>query len=108
MTSEYGMLTTTVATQEDAAKIADLLLAQKLAACVQLLPIQSLYSWKGETRHDAEVLLLIKTRTALFDEAMQAIAAIHPYETPEIVACDFVTGAPGYFAWMDAVTKPPG
>ena len=100
------MLTTTVATQEDAMKIAEFLLAQKLAACVQLLPIQSLYSWKGETRRDAEILLQIKTRTALFDDAMQAIASVHPYETPEIVACDFVTGAPGYFTWMDAVTRP--
>jgi periplasmic divalent cation tolerance protein len=109
MTREkYGMLTTTVATREDAVKIADALLAAKLAACVQLMPIQSLYSWKGESRDEPEILLLIKTRNALFEEAMQVITAIHPYETPEIVATDFVAGAPAYFAWIAAATKTPG
>ena len=104
---KYGLLTTTVATRDDAVKIADALLSEKLAACVQFLPIQSLYSWKGEVRNEAEILLLIKTRASLFEDAMQAIKAIHPYETPEIVACDFVAGSAAYFAWITEVTRAP-
>jgi periplasmic divalent cation tolerance protein len=104
---KYGLLTTTVATREDAVKIADALLGKKLAACVQLMPIQSLYSWKGEIRNEAEILLLIKTRASLFEDAMQAIKAVHPYETPEIVVQDFVAGSAAYFSWIADVTQSP-
>jgi periplasmic divalent cation tolerance protein len=101
----YGVVTTTTATRDDAQKIAKALLAEKLAACVQLMPIESYYTWKGAVANDAEVLLLIKTKTALFDDAIRAIKAIHPYETPEIVAAPFTAGFAGYFDWIDDVTR---
>lgn len=102
--ARYGVLMTTTGSQEDAQAIAKTLLADKLAACVQLMPIESYYTWKGAITNDIEVLLLVKTKTALFDDAIRAIKAIHPHETPEIVATSFTTGLPDYFRWIDEVT----
>jgi periplasmic divalent cation tolerance protein len=67
--------------------------------------VESHYVWKGEMAEAGEWLLLVKTRAALFEEAIAAIKARHPYETPEIVAGDFAAGFAGYFRWIDDVTK---
>jgi periplasmic divalent cation tolerance protein len=97
------MLTTTP-TREEAKEIARLLIDEKLAACVQLLPIESFYVWQGETQNEAEVLLLIKTRSALFEKTTARIKAVHSYTVPEIVGLPFTAGFSGYFDWIDTVT----
>ncbi len=102
--SDYGMLLTTVASRDDATKIARLLIDEKLAACVQLLPIESFYRWDGKTQNEAELLLLIKTRTALFNDAIARIKAVHPYTVPQIVGTQFVAGFQGYLDWIDQTT----
>lgn len=102
---KYGVLLTTVANRDDATKIAKALLAAKLAACVQITPIESFYTWKGEIANENELLLLVKTKTAHFEAAIKSIKSVHPYETPEIVATDFIAGFSGYFSWIDEVTK---
>ena len=66
MEPEFGIVLTTVATPEDAQRLADGLLEQRLAACVQTLAIQSAYRWKGAVQREPEQLLLIKTRAALY------------------------------------------
>jgi periplasmic divalent cation tolerance protein len=102
------MLLTTAPTRAEGAKIANLLIDEKLAACVQLLPIESFYVWEGKTRNEAEVLLLAKTRSALFEAAIARIKTVHSYHVPEIVALPFATGFDGYFQWIDAVTERTG
>ena len=97
------MLTTTP-TREEAQTIARLLIEEKLAACVQLLPIESFYFWQGKTQNEAEVLLLIKTRTALFENAIARIKEVHSYTVPEIVAVPFAAGFAGYLSWIGEVT----
>jgi periplasmic divalent cation tolerance protein len=104
MTARYGMLMTTTPSHEDAVRIARLLIDEKLAACVQLLPIQSFYHWKEKTQEDAETLLLIKTTRALFEPAIARIKDVHRYEVPEIVGTDIVVGFSGYLDWIDQVT----
>jgi periplasmic divalent cation tolerance protein len=104
--SDFGVITTTVAERDDAERLAALLLDEKLAACVQITKIESRYVWKGETNHQAELMLLIKTRTALFGSVMAKLAEEHPYETPEIVATPFTAGLPAYFDWIAENTKP--
>jgi periplasmic divalent cation tolerance protein len=102
--SEHGMLMTALPSRDAAAEIANLLIDEKLAACVQLMPIESFYRWEGKTQNEAEVLLLIKTRTALFDAAIARIKTAHPYSVPEIVGMPFTAGLKGYFGWIDAST----
>ena len=102
--ADYGVMLTTIPTRDEAAKIAKLLIDEKLAACVQLMPIESFYVWQGETQNEPETLLLIKTRTALFDRAIARIKQVHPYTVPEIVALPFAAGFAGYLNWIGDVT----
>lgn len=98
----FIQVTTTVATKEDAEKIAQHLVGEKLAACVQILgPITSTYRWKGKVETASEWLCLIKTKESLYPELEKAIISLHSYETPEIVAVPIIKGSPGYLSWID-------
>lgn len=97
---DTGFVTTTVATKDDARRIADALLAERLAACVQFLAIESHYVWKGARMAEGEIMLVAKTRTGLFDRVIARIKALHPYEVPEIVAQSFSAGFAPYLAWI--------
>ena len=103
--SAHGVLLTALPSQEDARRLAALLVEEKLAACVQLLPIESFYRWEGKVQTAGEVLLLIKTRTALFDAAIARIKAEHPYSVPEIVGWPFSAGHLPYLTWIDESTS---
>jgi len=98
------MLLTTAPSRDEAARIARLLIDEKLAACVQLLPIESFYVWEGKTRNENEVLLLAKTRTALFEPAIARISQVHSYSVPQIVGTQFLAGFKPYLTWIDEVT----
>lgn len=98
----------TVPAEATGVEIARRLLDERLAACVNCLgPIRSLYRWKGEICDDSERLLVIKSRGALFGRIREAVLAVHPYETPEIVALPIVKGLPAYLAWLRAETTTP-
>ena len=103
--SNHCVVITTVANREDAEAIAGALLAEKLAACVQISAIESLYTWKNALARENEFLLSIKTRTGLYDKVEAAIRARHRYEVPEIIALPILAGAPSYFGWIDEATK---
>lgn len=98
--SDTGFVTTTVANRGEARHIAKTLLAERLAACVQLVEIESHYIWKGEEKTEPEVMLLIKTRADLFERTIARIRGLHSYETPEIVAQAFSAGFAPYLAWI--------
>ena len=104
MTQAVTILTTAGST-EDAERIAEALLTENLAACVQIVPIRSRYLWKGEIERSAEELLLIKTRAALFEAVRARIRALHSYETPEIIALPVSGGDEDYLAWLEASTR---
>lgn len=89
-------------------RIAADLLDRRLAACIQLVgPVRSHYRWEGGRQCDDEWLCLAKTRAALTDDATTAIAALHPYDEPEVIATPIVGGSPGYLAWIVAETTSP-
>jgi periplasmic divalent cation tolerance protein len=100
----FVTILTTTATEEQAEAIAEALLAEGLAACVQIAAVRSRYVWQGAVRRDAEQLLLIKTRAELFEPVRARIRALHPYETPEIVALAIAAGDVDYLAWMAEAT----
>jgi|SRR5579862_8384661 len=97
----YSMMFSTTSDRAEAERIAGILVEQGLAACVQMLPIDSVYLWKGKIEKSGEILLLIKTRADRVDKATAAIKAAHSYGVPEIVAVPIEAGLPEYLAWID-------
>ena len=91
----------TAASREEAARLAEMLVGARLAACVQILPeIESIYRWEGAVERAAEVLLLVKTVRSRFTELEREVRALHSYETPEIVALPVIESSVPYFAWL--------
>lgn len=106
MTTEYGVVLVTAGSVEQAEAIAQSLIAQKLAACVNLFPVDSLYLWQGAVNRDREYQLIIKTDLAKFDELAKQIKTLHSYEVPEIIALPIVAGSQSYLGWLQESLQP--
>ena len=92
---------TTTPNIEEAESLARKIVAEKLAACVQILPpMQSFYFWEGKVQKESEHLLLIKTLAAKFEELEKFIQANHSYDVPEIVALQSSEVSESYLDWM--------
>jgi periplasmic divalent cation tolerance protein len=100
--AQPGLIFVTAETETEAQKLADMLIRSRLAACVSVMPIQSIYRWQGKVHHDAEYQLLIKADLVNFDQLASKIRALHSYEVPEIIAIPIVKGDQDYLAWMQA------
>jgi periplasmic divalent cation tolerance protein len=88
-----------------AEKLADALIGQRVAACVNILaPCRSVYRWKNDLKHDEEYPVLIKTTAERYPALEAAIRAGHPYELPEIIAVRVEQGLPAYLDWVAAET----
>ncbi len=86
--------------------LATMLVAERLAACVNVLaPCRSVYRWQGAIESAQEVPLLIKTTTARYAELEAAIRTAHPYELPEIIAVPIAHGLPDYLNWVVTETR---
>ena len=105
MTEECCVILTTVGDKDEADRLAELLVSRKLAACVQITPVSSVYTWKGALQKESEHLLLIKTATRRYDEVQAAIRENHSYEVPEIVQLPVERGLPAYLDWISTGTK---
>ena len=98
----------TAGSQEEASRLAEMLVGAHLAACVQIMPqMESIYRWKGEVHRAPEFLLLAKTTAACFDELEREVRALHTYDTPEIVAVPVVHISAPYFEWLTSNAFPP-
>lgn len=106
--SGYVTVLTTTAYEDEAEAIAEALLADELAACVQIMPIRSRYVWNGAIQREAEQLLLIKTRAALFELVRGKIRTLHSYDAPEIVALPIAAADADYQSWLASVTREAG
>ena len=104
MTDKIIMLTTWP-DSAGAKALAEALVTQRLAACVNVLPeMASIYAWQGRLEQGSEHQLIIKTRRRLHDEVAALIVERHPYELPEILCIPVVAGLPGYLDWIDEAT----
>ena len=93
----------TAASQEEARKIAELLLNQRKAACVNIIPrVDSLFWWQGKLDSAQESLLIVKTRARLLPEIIETVKKAHSYEVPEIIALPIIGGNEDYLNWMDS------
>lgn len=93
---------------DTAARIAHVLVEERLAACVNRMPgITSTYRWEGKVHEDNEVLLLIKTTRERFATLRTRLAELHPYEVPELIALEIADGLPAYLNWLARESAPP-
>lgn len=108
--SDFVQVVTTTETLDQARRIAEGLVRQRLAACVQIVgPVESWFWWEGEVQSGPEWRCLIKTRRPLWAQVEAAIRELHPYETPQIIGLELVAGGEDYLAWLEAETRePPG
>jgi periplasmic divalent cation tolerance protein len=91
----------TAANREEAGRLAEMLVREKLAACVQILPeMESVYRWQGQIERQNEILLIAKTKLSEFAKLEREVRKIHSYETPEIVACPISAGSAPYLKWL--------
>ncbi len=99
----------TAPNRKTARKITRILLIEKLAACVSILPgCESHYFWKGKMERANEVPLVIKTTPARAPALRRRLTAIHPYDCPEVLMLPVLDGHPGYLKWLaDSVGAPP-
>ena len=90
-----------------AERIATVLVEERLAACVNLIPgLRSIYRWQGQIERADEVLLLIKTSAEAYPALQARLLALHPYELPELLAVEPATGLPAYLGWVADETRP--
>lgn len=95
------LILSTAPTRDEAAAIAETLVSERLAACVQLSPIESWYRWEGKVERADEVRLHIKTSDSMAERVERRIAEIHSYSVPELVRIPISGGAESYLIWIE-------
>ncbi len=99
--NSYLLVLCTCPNQEIATTIAENIVAQHLAACINIVPaIKSVYHWQGNVESAEESLMLIKTHQQKFSSLQNTISTMHPYEVPEIISLDISEGLPKYLDWL--------
>jgi periplasmic divalent cation tolerance protein len=105
---EFRLLYITTAKVEEARRIGKALVDARLAACANIVPgLESIYRWQGAVVEDKEILLILKTRAELVENAIAKVKELHSYTCPCIVALPILTGNPAYLDWLGAETKEP-
>jgi periplasmic divalent cation tolerance protein len=96
----------TIDSPENAQKLADKLLTERKAACVNIIPsVESHYWWQGKIEKTDELMLVVKTRAALLDDLIKLVKANHPYIVPEIIALPIIGGNEDYLKWIEKETN---
>jgi periplasmic divalent cation tolerance protein len=89
-----------------ARRLADLLVRERLAACVNIVPaVHSVYAWQGAVQQETECQLLIKTTSERYAALEETLRRNHPYELPEIIAVPLTAGLPAYLHWINQQTE---
>ena len=98
---QVAVVLTTAPDAETADRLAGRLLEDRLVACASVVPgVRSVYRWEGEVRRDDEVLLMLKTVSGAVQALTDRIAALHPYEVPEVLALPVGAGLEAYLGWV--------
>lgn len=98
----YQIVLCTCPSNKVANDIAETLVKQSIAACVNIISnVTSVYQWQGSIERDTETQLIIKSKTAIFEQLADTITQLHPYDVPEIIAVDISNGNQDYLTWLD-------
>lgn len=105
---EFGIVSMTASSRDEAERIARALVEKRLAACVQIVSdIRSLYWWQGRMCDEHEVLFIAKTARSCFDALEAEVRRLHSYEVPEIVFLPIAAAGSDYLEWIAGVTREP-
>ncbi len=104
MENGYCLVITTAPDREEAEQLALGILENRLAACVQMSDIRSLFMWEGAMQREDEVSLMIKTTDRRYAQLEAYLAEYHSYDVPEIIRLPVTGGLPGYLSWLDDTT----
>ena len=97
---------TTCGSEEEALRIANALVEECLAGCVNVAsPVRSIYRWEGKIRDEREWLLVIKTGRERFEELERRIKSLHSYSVPEIICLPILEGSLPYLEWLEEATR---
>ena len=101
------VILSTCGSEEEAARLARLLVERGLAACVSVVPgIRSFYRWEGRIESAGEWLLLVKSSSALFPAVLRALEEAHSYQVPEVIALPIIAGSAKYLDWLSGNLDP--
>ncbi|KAI3646836.1 hypothetical protein MP228_009764 [Amoeboaphelidium protococcarum] len=107
--NQYNLALVTCPNQNEADKIAHEVVADNLAACVNIVPtVKSVYKWEGKVHSDSECLLVIKTRTEHNNLLLDKIKSIHSYQVPEFITIPITGGSEPYIKWLSDNTNQDG
>lgn len=107
MSADALVVLCTCSNQESADQIAQSLIKEKLAACVQVSgPVKSHYKWEGKLEADTEFQLWIKSPRSRYSQLEKRLVELHDYDLPEIIAFDVSTGLEGYLEWVNQECRP--
>jgi periplasmic divalent cation tolerance protein len=96
----------TCGSEEQAANIANSLVEERLAACVNIIsPVRSIYRWEGKIWDEKEWLLIIKTQKERFEQLEKKVKSLHSYSVPEIIALPIIEGSAPYLKWLEENTE---
>jgi periplasmic divalent cation tolerance protein len=96
----------TTGTDGEARRVAEALLEQRKASCINIVPtVTSLFWWKDRIESDQESLLIVKSKASLLDEIVSLVKGIHSYEVPEVIALPIIGGNPDYLNWIGEETQ---
>lgn len=104
--NEYIAILVMASSKKEAEAIAEALVEARLVACANILEgIDSVFRWEGKIRREREVLMIVKSRSELFDDIAQRVRDLHSYEVPEILAIPILKGFGPYLAWLESETR---
>ena len=96
----------TTGTDEEAHKVAEALLKNRDAACVNIVPrISSLFWWQDKLDSAQESLLIVKSKASLLSEIVRLVKEVHSYDVPEVIALPIIGGNPDYLEWIGKEVK---
>jgi periplasmic divalent cation tolerance protein len=102
---EYRSIYITVRDEAEAKKLGQILVWEKLVACINYFPIKSIYWWKGDVEEAKEVAVIAKTRAELVDKLIERVKQLHSYSVPCVVSWIIDKGNPDYLDWIRESTE---
>lgn len=107
MPSDHVTVTTTTDSADEAKRLAESAVQNRLAACAQISPITSTYWWEGKIETATEFRIDYKTASARADALTEHIKATHSYDVPEVIVTPIIDGNPAYMLWILQETREP-